>query len=363
MADFFELDFFDVETDKSGDAISVRYEVAGQTLVHLVDGGYKVTGPTIVANIKKYYGTSRIDHVVVTHCDGDHTGGLSHVLENMEIGELWMLRPWLYAEELLPRFATYTNVDRLRSRLRGIYSSLADLEEIAQRKGVRIRDPFQGEYIGHFFVLAPSRARYLDLIVDSEKTPESLDEAEATAMDRIRWILEAGARKAASLIAGAWNHEFFPADGTSCENEMSVVQMAVLSEKTIVLTGDGGRGALTEAADYCDLLGLGLPGVDRIQIPHHGSRRNVSTALLDRWLGPRLPAQPPSGSETFTAICSSAKADPDHPRNAVVRAFMHRGAKVIATESQHIRTSGGDAPARDGWSAVTAVPYPTTLEE
>ena len=39
MADFFELDFFDVETDKSGDAIAVRYEVAGQTFVHLVDGG------------------------------------------------------------------------------------------------------------------------------------------------------------------------------------------------------------------------------------------------------------------------------------------------------------------------------------
>jgi len=260
----------------------------------------------------------------------------------------------------LPRFATYNNAARLRSRLRGIYSSLTELEEIAQRKGVPIRDPFQGIYIGHFHVLAPSRARYLDLIVDSDNTPESVAEAEATASDKLRWLLEAGAKKAASLIAGAWNDEHFPAEGTSCENEMSVIQVAVLCEKTIVLTGDGGRGALTEAADYGDRIGLGLPGVDRIQIPHHGSRRNVSTELLDRWLGPRLPAQPAQGTEMLTAIVSSAKADPDHPRNAVVRAFMHRGAKVIATESLHIRSSGGDAPVREGWTAITPVPYPHT---
>jgi len=93
MADFFELDFFDVETDKSGDAIAVRYEIAGRQLVHLIDGGYQVTGPAIVANINKYYGTNRVDHVVVTHCDRDHTGGLTYVLDNMEVGELWMLRP------------------------------------------------------------------------------------------------------------------------------------------------------------------------------------------------------------------------------------------------------------------------------
>lgn len=363
MADFFELDFFDVETDKSGDAIAVRYETGGTKLVHLVDGGYQVTGPAIVENIRNYYETNRVDHVVVTHCDRDHTGGIAHVLENMEVGQLWMLRPWIYAEELLPRFATYSDAARLRSRLRGIYSSLTQLETMATEKGVAIRDPFQGARIGSFVVLAPSRSRYLDLIVDSDKTPESVDEAEATAADKIRWLVEAALKKAASLVVGAWNYEYFPAEGTSCENEMSVIQAAILCGKTIVLTGDGGRGALAEAANYAPDVGLALPGVDCIQIPHHGSRRNVSSELLDRWLGPRLPAQPALGAEMFTAIVSSAKADPDHPRNAVVRAFMHRGGLVVATESKHICFTGGAAPARAGWVATTPVPYPPTLEE
>lgn len=363
MTDYFEIDYFDVETEKSGDAIAIRYNVEGQVYVHLVDGGYQATGPSIVANINKYYATNRIDHLVVTHCDRDHTGGLAHVLENMEVGRLWMLRPWEYAEELLPQFATYTDAGRLRSRLRGIYSSLAELETIAGRRGVSIDNPFQGSQIGAFTVLSPSRTRYLDLIVDSDKTPESVEEAEATTADRLHWALKALAKKAASLIAGAWNHEHFPAEGTSCENEMSVVQSAVIASRKIVLTGDAGRGALSEAADYAEAIGFRLPGVHKIQIPHHGSRRNVSTELLDRWLGPRLPEQPAAGNETFSAVVSSAKADPDHPRNAVVRAFMHRGAKVVATESRHIRDSGGDAPPRDGWVATTPSTYPPTLEE
>lgn len=329
----------------------------------MIDGGYQATGPSIVKHINKHYGANRIDHLVVTHCDRDHTGGLAHVLENMEIGTLWMLRPWLYAEELLPRFATYNDSDRLRSRLRGIYASLKDLEVIAQRRKIPILDPFQGAKIGAFTVLAPTRHRYLDMIVNSDKTPESVEEAEETAMDRMHWLLVEAAKKAVSLIAGAWNHEYFPADGTSCENEMSVVQSATLSGKKIVLTGDAGREALSEAADYADVIGFGLPSVDRIQIPHHGSRRNVSTDLLDRWLGQRLKVQPEVGSETFTAVVSSAKADPDHPRNAVVRAFMHRGAKVIMTESQSIRTHGGASPKRDGWSPVAGAIYPTRLEE
>lgn len=362
MADFFEIDFLDVETDSSGDAIALRYEIAGQQTVHLVDGGYQVTGPKIVEHINQYYGTNRIDHLVVTHCDQDHTGGLAHVLETMEVGTLWMLRPWLYAEELLPRFATYNDASRLRSRLRSIYAKLVALEDVAVANGIPIRDPFQGAAIGAFTVLAPSRARYLDLIVDSDRTPESVEEAAATDTDRRYWQLKELLKKAVNLVASVWNHELFSNEETSAENEMSVVQTAFLSGKRVVLTGDAGRGALSEAADYAPLAGLQLPGVHKIQIPHHGSRRNVSTALLDRWLGERLPAQVAAGQETFTAVVSSAKADEKHPRKAVVRAFMHRGARVIATESRTICSFGGEPPDR-GWGSVAGEPYPTTQEE
>ncbi|MET4121975.1 beta-lactamase superfamily II metal-dependent hydrolase [Bradyrhizobium sp. JR1.5] len=62
---------------------------------------------------------------------------------------------------------------------------------------------------------------------------------------------------------------------------MSVVQFAYLNGHKIVLTGDAGRSALTEAAEFAPQAGLYLPGVDRFQVPHHGERRNVSTELLE----------------------------------------------------------------------------------
>lgn len=75
---------------------------------------------------------------------------------------------------------------------------------------------------------------------------------------------------------------------------MSVVQYANLHGHRILLTGDAGRAGLAEAADYAPFAGLALPGIDRFQVPHHGSRRNVSTEILDRWLGAQL-AEVPKG--------------------------------------------------------------------
>lgn len=361
MTNYFEIDFLSVETKKSGDAITIRYEIDGESRVHVVDGGFQATGPSIVAHIKKYYdAVSYIDHVVVTHADGDHAGGLRTVLEEMDVGALWMLRPWMYAAELINRFETYSSVEHLARRLKAIYWNLAALEEIALRRGIPIYEPFQGQQIGEFIVLAPTKNRYLDLVVESEKTPEAADEDDSTRA-KVTSFVESAFSKVVNLIKGAWGEEVFSTQETSAENEMSVVQYANLCGKRILLTGDAGRAALTEAADYAPLAGLYLPGIDRMQVPHHGSRKNVSTELLDRWLGTRLPVKPAPGNETFTAVVSSALEDKDHPRKSVVRAFQHRGAKFLATEGNSIRV-GHNAPARAGWSTATALAYPEDQE-
>ena len=173
MTDYYEIDFWDVESDKSGDAISMRYLIGEKTYVHVVDGGYQSTGGSLVQNIQKYYlAVKKIDHVVATHNDGDHAGGLRPILENFEIGTLWMLRPWIYAEELIVRFENYESAEHLRRKLRSLYPNLAALEDIAIEKGIQIREPFQGQKIGAFSVLAPTKSRFLDLVVTSEKTPE-----------------------------------------------------------------------------------------------------------------------------------------------------------------------------------------------
>jgi len=363
MNDFFEIDFLDVEAKKSGDAIAIRYSINNISWIHVVDGGYQDTGTKLVEHIRKYYGNpTYIDHVVATHPDGDHAGGLRSVLEEFKVGTLWMLRAWNYADELLPRFARFTSVENLKNRLKEIYPNIAALETIAIERGIPMQEPFQGAKIGAFTVMAPTKSRYLDLVVDSEKTPQSVAEASLKAADfGFREFVKA----AVAFVRSLWGEEVFSTDWPGAENEMSVVQFANLLGIKVLLTADAGRDGLTEAANFAPSIGLVLPGIDRFQVPHHGSRRNVSTEVLDRWLGKRLPAPPIPGQESFNAIISAAKADEDHPRKAVIRAMIHRGARVASTKEQgsDICSASTDAPTRVGWGPAPLLPYPEEQEE
>jgi len=361
MADFFEIDFLDVESTKSGDAITIRYQLGNVEYIHVVDGGFQSTGEKIVSHIKKYYGNpSYIDSVVVTHNDADHAGGLRTVLEEFTVNELWMLRPWLYAGEIIDRFTRFTSVENLEKRLKEIYSNLAALEEVAIERNIPIYAPFQGATIGAFAVMSPTKERYLDLIVESDKTPESIEESTKSALGLLAGAFGEAVAKAASYLRAAWGEEVFSTEETSVENEMSVIQYANICNSKILLTGDAGRSGLTEAANYAPLINLVLPGIDRFQVPHHGSRRNVSTEILDRWLGERL-SQTPSNAK-FSALISSALKDKDHPRKAVVRALIHRGGAVYSTEGNELCSYGGDAPNR-GWGTATPATYPEEQEE
>lgn len=360
MSDFFEIDFLNVEAQKSGDAIGIRYQLNGRTTLHVVDGGYQDTGALMVDHIQRYYGNPRfLDHVVATHPDGDHAGGLRTVLESFQVGALWMFRPWQYAGLLLPQFHNYASTDRLARRLKEIYSNLAALEDIATARGIPIYEPHQGQIIGAFRVLAPSLPRFLNLVVSSERTPESTVHANQGSLSALSERLGDALAKLRTLVKGLWGHEIFSPEGASAENEMSVVQFARLCGQRILLTGDAGREALTEAADFAPVAGLQLRGIDRFQVPHHGSRRNVSTEILDRWLGPRF--QTPLTPMKFEAYNSSAKADEDHPRKCVVRAIHHRGGRLYDTKHGSIRAHAGPAPFR-GWGAAIASEYPAEQE-
>lgn len=358
MADFYEIDFLQVHSARSGDAVAIRYQIGGQWSVHLVDGGYNTTAPMVTSHIRNRYGTDLINEVVVTHGDQDHAEGLAPILNSFRIGRLWMLRPWVYADLLLPYFARYDSADRLAARLREDYRCLATLEEIAAREKIPIAEPFQGAQIGPFTVLAPTPRRYLQMLIASDKTPQ-----QTRGIDSLLSGLYALPSSLMRKIRAGWGSEKFSTQETSPENETSVVQFARLNGHTIVLSGDAGRAAMIEAAEFAPTAGLFLPGVTRFQAPHHGGRRNLSSAILDRWLGPVLPHMLPAGRELFTAMISSAKEDEDHPRNAVLRGLLHRGAKILTTEDAAFWVYGGAAPARNDYYPVGNVAYPEEQEE
>lgn len=114
---------------------------------------------------------------------------------------------------------------------------------------------------------------------------------------------------------------------TSSSNETSVVQMRIFGDQRVLLTGDVGPEGLAEAADYAENMLLNIPP-NLLQVPHHGSRRNVTPAALNRWLG-EFPAQGTRGN----AIASVGKDEGSkYPRKKVSNAFIRRGYRVYSTK-------------------------------
>lgn len=359
---FFEIDFVKAGENCSGDAIALRYQTDdGSMKIHVVDGGYTNDGQKLVDHINATYNyPNRIDHVVLTHPDRDHAAGLQTVLEEFSVGGLWMNRPWSHIDELLPRFDYAYTREGLIQRLKKDFPHTATLEALATQSGIPIYDTFQGQAIGEFIVLSPTREFYLDMIVASEKTPEA--EREETVLGRTFEVV----REAARYVAQLWGVENLKGDitGTSSENETSIVQYANLCGEGVLLTGDAGVQALEEAHSYAVAGGLTLPGIDKFQIPHHGARRNLSTEILDKWLGPRLAFRPDASQLTFSAMISAHENDEDHPRKAVLRAIWHRGGHVTSTERQSfVYWKGRHQEWRPGTSGMEPINYPESEEE
>jgi beta-lactamase superfamily II metal-dependent hydrolase len=82
-------------------------------------------------------------------------------------------------------------------------------------------------------------------------------------------------------------------------------------------------------------------------MPHHGSRRNASSAILDRILGPIN-----GGQSGVSYVSVAEEADAKHPSPRVANAYARRGYKVIQTAGRAICNSSPDAPARAGWGPV-----------
>lgn len=361
----YEIDFLPVGNgDRSGDAIAVRWKEAGaQTHKVLVyDGGTKKSGEALVEHIRKYYGTSKVDYLVNSHPDADHASGLSVVLEQLEVGEVWMHRPWEHSSVIRDYFHDGRITDSsLEERLKSKMAAAYAVEKLALSKGIPIYEPFQGNQIGPFRVMSPDKDWYVhELIAAFAKSPEQ--KSEALTIEHFFDSLKEAVQATANWIAEHWSSESLRENvSSSAENLSSVVLFASLNERGVLLTGDAGVESLNRTADYAAAIGYDLASfLTFIQVPHHGSRNNVSSSVLDRILGPRKDTD--DGTYTKTAFVSASPESKTHPRKMVVNAFMRRGAKVTATQGQAKRHSR-NMDGREGWVSATSLQFSNEVEK
>jgi len=365
-----EIEFLPVgDGSRAGDAIVVRYGEPDKYSLMLVDGGTEETGEDIVNHIKKQFGEEAFfEHVVVTHSDADHASGIRTVLSEIPVNNIWLHIPWLLAPEAIHLFKNKQwTAAGLSAAIRKEYEIISEIVDLAVEAGTNIAAPFQGTSIGPFVVLSPRRATYLHLLPQFDKTPEPdqqlLEQAQIwigkPSSGALAKLLEKAGKKIEKWIKETWASERLKDGGvTSASNESSVILYCQFDNAPKLLTGDAGINALNWAMNFAKANEYPLQQFSFVQIPHHGSRRNVGPTVLNELLGPIQP----EGTERFYAFVSAPKDDENHPRKIVLNAFMRRGGMVVATQGIG-KVHWGGFPPRPGYTKAEIVKFSDTVED
>jgi beta-lactamase superfamily II metal-dependent hydrolase len=309
----------------------------GQTVYRiLIDGGNKGDAEK-VRSFLHWKNISRLDAVISTHGHDDHSGGLIEILadQTLEIGRLWSHMPGWHVNvnavnQALREAGPSVEVDAIHKS----FETATTLFNIARQRRIPHNEPFEGAQIGSLYVLSPSLQFYEQLVVEFADANKIRAQAatqrrydQQVALEEI--LVRAGRPIESSLLDDPQ---------TSPENETSVVVWAKRSNSSLLLTADAGVCALTEVtAKYQDQVRK----LFTMQIPHHGSRRNLSKTLIEHF------------SPTYALV--SAVGNPKHPRRAVVRTFKDRGTAVYSThypEPNNLRHFIGVVPQQDVGAAT-----------
>lgn len=333
----YEIDFLAVGKkagDKCGDAIALRFVPAGSTqwAQVVIDAGFKDDGKVLVEHVNAYYDPGRIDLAILTHPDEDHINGMGEVLRGLSVKELWLHRIGSHGGGSLDAA-----------------DAVEELISVASEEGTEVYEVFAGQqaFGGALTVIGPDQTYYDQLVAEQV---EGVSLAEAA-----RKAAVAAGRSIWDRIAGTLGQETpFPEKEVTPRNNSSIITLLTLDDNRLLLTGDAGVPALSRAWDFAESKGF-AGELDFVQIPHHGSRRNASSAFLNRLIGQ------PGQAETRSAFVSvSPGCSHEHPSGRVINAYERRGCRVIATAGE-TKCSVNGVPLRDGW--VPATPLGPMVEE
>jgi beta-lactamase superfamily II metal-dependent hydrolase len=306
----------------------------------LIDGGNSSHSQQVL-DFLRIRGASYLDHIVCSHPHDDHAKGLIGIVSSRQIhfGEVWFHRPQTHTNfQTLQSALTNTTATKVQRILKESLITQRDLELAVWNRNKIPQEPFTGKTIGFLTVCSPTISFYeqqLAQFADLGKLNE-LEEALSSYESRIanEEILQAGT--------------YLPVDGiglgeapTEPENETSTILFFSYGVHNCLLTADAGVQALTQAKNSCYLANL-----DWMQIPHHGSRRNINEELINHF-------KP-------TSAFVSAAGNRKHPRRKLVNAFKETGTQVFSTHYQKLGTGHlwyhvGTVPTRADYGPAVAL--------
>lgn len=335
----FEIDFLPVGNgERSGDAICMRWGYNLQSdhpdqFVMVVDGGFKTTGDDIISHLSQYYKTDIIHLLVNTHPDGDHIGGISVLLDELKVLNLWMHNPWSRDD-----LRTLWDDDRRsnKSIRRQLDEDLDQAKAVLDKvKEQRTSEPFPCGEIPvkdvKIRILGPSEEYYKSLL------PDFLDDSTHDS-ERVKYL---------DGPSVPWTSDLFDDAGwtTAKNNSSAIICLDVKNYGVVLLTGDAGIPALNNACDYLESTAPTLLERLRLfQIPHHGSIQNLGPSVLKRLLWPSRNSQ-----SRWACASVAGTEDIKHPSKHVLNALRENDVSCIMTAGKSICFSSGSVPERSGW--------------
>ena len=317
----FAIDFLYVG---DGDAIVIwAREPNDFDIVFFVDGGNKGNGSKIIEHfnkwIKPYLQNKHAIGFVNSHPHEDHIDGLLEVLDGLK-GSISF---GIYNDPV--ECITSEHRDRIhRAYLDGtdtdithLYKTFEQVEllnEFCKRHNIKKYNAFSEDvnfWNGAFKILSPSTDFYVNLVqyfsdVDFLKT---VDFGKKLIAD----IDEDDEIKPCDIVNET--------DDASPENLTStVIQLTDGRGKKYLLTADAG----TDSFDYMESDGFDPSNIELVQLPHHGSRRNINSKWIVKF-NPRI-------------FIVSAEGNVKHPRKAVVNCIK-RNLNKCNVYSTHTKKS------------------------
>lgn len=309
------------------DSIFVRHWDQGQCTNILIDGGYRKDCEQVVSFLcerARESGDIRIHHLVCSHCHDDHAGGLVKLVKDYP----WIpvLNGWVHDTrnglEALTSEREWQlhafSASHLLAKVRASEQTRFALLEALEARRIPTFSPFAGDQIGPLAVLGPSEAffaeqfRKLDDRATVRELNARLERREREAVFGFNTV-EARAADDTKELGG---------EPTSPENEVSTILAALWGGEVSLFTADAGCEGLTAA--IANPFALLTKDLRWMQVPHHGSRRNLNQGLIDHF----------SPTTAFISCSGTVK----HPSRKLVNALKNGGSTVYST---HYSVSSG----------------------
>ena len=292
------------------DAIIIYYKenAKSPSYIALVDAGNVSDSKTIKDFLWNRWQTRTIDLAVCTHPDKDHKGGFFGLLadKDMTISEFWCKDPFqtISDEDFAKMKLKSSKLEACRKIYNHPDNGKENLIDLVIKKCEKVLDVTPGHRhpVIPLSVIGPSNALYHEAALGIvQEFAELVDEPNLKRYDEKAEVDEDSAKSIINEV-----------DDCSYTNIGSLVLLfKPTATFKLLLTGDSSCSSLREIYDRNPSIKGSI-----LKVPHHGSRRNLNTDLIDDL------------SPAAAIIC--ADGNEKHPNNSLVY-YLSKFGNVYST--------------------------------